>query len=55
VILDFLVVAIDSVVPVAGDDAAEAKWVPLAEVANLELAEGLVEFLHDHGILDVFT
>lgn len=41
--------------PVAGDDADEAAWVPLHEVAELNLVEGLAEFLNDHGILDLFT
>ena len=41
--------------PVAGDDAAEAMWVPLYEVAELQLADGLAEFLHDHGILEAFS
>lgn len=55
VILDFEVTILDSADPVAGDDAAEARWVPLGEVAGLELAEGLAEFLHDHGILEAFS
>ena len=41
--------------PVAGGDADEAAWIPLHEVAELNLVEGLAEFLHDHGILDLFT
>jgi hypothetical protein len=40
---------------VAGDDAAEAAWVPLDEVADLRLVEGLAEFLHEHGILRVIV
>ena len=51
VILDFRVTLLERREPVAGDDAAEARWVPLADVADLNLAEGLAEFLHDHGIL----
>lgn len=38
--------------PVAGDDAAEVAWVPLADVAGWNLVDGLAEFLHDHGIID---
>ena len=55
VILDFRVTLLDEVDPVAGDDAAEAAWVPLEEVADLNLVEGLAEFLHEHGILEVIT
>ena len=51
VILDFRVTLLERRPPVAGDDAAEAAWVPLSDVAELRLAEGLAEFLHDHGIL----
>ena len=53
VILDFEVTPLDlEAVPVAGDDAAEAMWVPLHELADIQLVEGLAEFLHDHGIID---
>ena len=38
-------------VPVAGDDAAGARWVPLEEVPAYELADGLLEFLRDIGSL----
>jgi 8-oxo-dGTP diphosphatase len=55
VILDFAVTIMDDADPVAGDDAAEVAWVPLWEVAELSLAEGLAEFLHDHGILQAFS
>ena len=55
VILDFRVIALDPADPVAGDDAREAAWVSLAEVASLNLVQGLAEFLHDNGILSVIT
>jgi 8-oxo-dGTP diphosphatase len=52
VILDFAVTVLNPTVePVAGDDAAEVAWVPLTEVAEYQLVDGLAEFLHDHGIL----
>ncbi|MDQ2754272.1 MAG: GNAT family N-acetyltransferase [Actinomycetota bacterium] len=51
VIADFAATVLDSSDPVAGDDAAEAAWVPLADVSDLDLVEGLAEFLHEHGIL----
>ena len=51
VIFDFRVNLLDASQPRAGSDAADALWVPLHEVAELDLAEGLAEFLHDHGIM----
>lgn len=55
VILDFAVTPLDVVDPVAGGDAAEAAWIRLSDVAELPLADGLAEFLHDHGILQVIA
>lgn len=55
IILDFDVTILEAREPVGGDDAAEAAWVPLAELSDLRLAEGLAEFLHDHGILSTFS
>ena len=55
VILDFEVTVLDDQTPVAGDDAAEVAWVPLPDVIDLALVDGLAEFLHEHGILAVFT
>ncbi len=55
VIFDFRVTILGDVEPRAGDDAAEAAWVPLYDVAELSLVEGLAEFLHDHGILSTFS
>jgi len=55
VILDFRVVALDDSDPVAGDDAAEAAWVPIPEVAELNLVEGLAEFLADHDVIQLLT
>lgn len=51
VVLDFAVTVLSHDDPSAGDDAAEAAWVPLLEVADLALTDGLAEFLHEHGIL----
>lgn len=53
VILDFEVTVLENAQPTAGTDAAEAAWVPLDDVADLSLVEGLAEFLHDHGFLRV--
>jgi hypothetical protein len=55
VILDFEATVLDDTEPRAGDDAAEAAWVPLNEVAELRLVDGLAEFLHQHGLLDVIA
>ena len=55
VILDFRVTLLERREPVAGDDAAEARWVPLVDVAELNLVDGLAEFLHEHGILAVIA
>jgi 8-oxo-dGTP diphosphatase len=52
VVLDFAVTALDPTrSPLAGDDAAEAAWVPLADVSELRLVDGLYEFLADQDVL----
>ena len=52
VILDFVVTPLDpGQAPVAGDDAAEAVWVPLSELDGLHLVDGLLDFLVDHGVI----
>ncbi len=51
VILDFVVTVTDGRQPVAGDDAAEARWFPLPSVPHVALVDGLADFLRDHGIL----
>ncbi len=55
VILDFRVVVLDDDLPVAGDDAVEATWVPLSALGELRVVEGLVEFLADHGIVELIA
>lgn len=55
VILDFEVTILDRREPTPGSDAAEARWVPLEEVADLQLVEGLAEFLHEHDMLDTIA
>ncbi len=50
VILDFFARARDETQEaVAGDDATEARWVPLAELTRLDLVEGLAAFLQAVG------
>ncbi len=52
VILDFAVTALDPTrAPEAGDDAAEALWVPRHEVADLRLVTGLYDALRDWEVL----
>ncbi|MDQ1444598.1 MAG: 8-oxo-dGTP diphosphatase [Acidimicrobiaceae bacterium] len=55
VILDFLVEVLDGREPVAGDDAAEARWVPLPQVADYMLVDGLAEFLAENDIIPVIA
>jgi 8-oxo-dGTP diphosphatase len=55
VILDFAVTVLEPREPTPGDDAVEAEWVPLDEVAHRRLADGLAEFLHEHGIVPVIA
>ncbi|CAN5854362.1 hypothetical protein BH24ACT3_BH24ACT3_14620 [soil metagenome] len=51
VILDFRVTLLGPEEPVAGDDAVEARFVPVDDVATLALTDGLAEFLHEHEII----
>jgi len=56
VVHDFHAIAFDAeVLLVAGDDAAEAAWIALHQVAELNLSEGLAEFLADNRIIDLLT
>ena len=55
VLLDFEATIVGDGEPVAGDDAAEVEWVPLADVAERRLVEGLAEFLHQHGVIETIV
>ncbi len=55
VVLDFVATVLEHGEPVAGDDAAEVRWVPVDDVLELNLVDGVAEFLHEHGILRAFT
>ena len=55
VILDFYVQVLDARDPVPGDDADDAAWVPLPDVAERRLTDGLAEFLHEHGVIQVIA
>jgi acetyl-CoA carboxylase carboxyl transferase subunit beta len=52
VILDFAVTPLDAEVePAAGDDAAEAAWVEIADLGDYRLVPGLLDFLEEVGAL----
>ena len=51
VILDFAVTPFGFEPPRAASDASEARWIPIDEVTDLPLVDGLAEFLYDHGII----
>lgn len=52
VILDFLATPEDPEHPLKpGDDASEAAWVDLTDLATWDLVDGLLEFLEDHEIV----
>ena len=55
VILDYSVEVLAPSTPMAASDALEARWVPLHEVAELDLVEGLAEFLHEHGLIETIV
>ena len=55
VVLAFELSILESTEPAAADDAAEARWVDLGDVAEYRLAPGLAEFLHDHGVIATIT
>jgi ADP-ribose pyrophosphatase YjhB (NUDIX family) len=53
VLLDFEVAPLEpGAEPTAGDDAAEALWMPLEALDEHRLAPGLRDFLVDVGVLD---
>lgn len=55
VILDHWVTVLEDGDPVVGDGAAEAAWVPVVDVCDLRLVDGLAEFLHEHGVIPTIT
>jgi 8-oxo-dGTP diphosphatase len=55
VIFDFEATVLDGGGLRAGDDAAEAAWVALGDVADLRLVDGLAELLHAHGVIDTLA
>jgi len=55
VVLDFIVTIVDDGDPRAGDDASEVAWVPIWQVPELDLTDGLAEFLADHEIIELLA
>jgi len=52
VILDFRVTVLDPDRSLqARDDAAEAAWIPIAELDDYTIVEGLLDFLREHAVL----
>lgn len=51
VILDYWCRADPNGVPRAGDDAADVVWARRGDLDRLDLVDGLVDFLDDHGVL----
>ncbi len=52
VILDFRVTVLDPDRALqSGDDAAEAAWIPIVELDDYTVVEGLLDFLRDHAVL----
>jgi 8-oxo-dGTP diphosphatase len=52
VIVDFGATALGDGDPMPGTDAADARWVPIWEVSELDLVDGLLDFLSDHRVID---
>jgi 8-oxo-dGTP diphosphatase len=55
VIFDFEATVLDDAPPLADTDATEAAWVPLDEVTERPLVDGLAEFLREHGYLSTIV
>ena len=56
VVANFVVTLLDpDQLPSAGSDAAEVAWVPVWDVAELDLTPGLAEFLSEHRIIDTIA
>lgn len=52
VILDFWATQVGDRPLQAGDDAAEVVWVPVTELSDVDLVDGMLEFLTEHGVVD---
>lgn len=53
VILDHEAFVVGEATPLrADDDAADARWVPLGEVDTVDLVDGMLDFLVEHGVVE---
>ena len=52
VIIDHQISIVGDTTPQAGDDAADAGWFDPSQVAELDLVDGLIDFLVEHRVLD---
>ncbi len=55
VVMCFEAVVLDPVVPTPGPGVAEARWMPVWEVSELPLADGLACLLSEHGVIDTLV
>ena len=55
VVACFRTVVLDQQDPVAGPDVVEARWMPVWDVAELPLTDGLAELLVDHDVIDTLA
>ena len=55
VILDFWATPISDQPLRAGDDAAEAAWVPLSGLIDVDLVDGMLDFLTEHGVVETLA
>ncbi len=51
VIVDFAVTVVGGTLR-AGDDAADVRWVGIDDLASVKLVDGLLAFLHEHGVIE---
>lgn len=55
IVLCYEVVVLDATNPEPGDQVDDARWMPVWEVSELPLADGLAELLAEHGVIDTLA
>ncbi len=55
VVMCFELVVLDDREPVRSPELAEACWMPVWDVSELPLADGLAELLAEHGVIDTLA